>query len=406
MSDPISVVVPARNEAHTIAKVVTKLTSLDWVDEVVVVDNASDDGTAEIAERAGARSVFEGKPGFGNAIRTGFGAARNDWIMKLDADLEKFDTSLFARMPAARAPGVGLVKGAWHDPKDNMPMTRLLVTPAINQMFPGLSHLRAPNSGLYLFDRSWIADQEIVGTYAADLDVMLRVYAAGADVVEVEIGQIAHDSRNIGHYNAMAEVIMAHFLEQQERRITEELVVMAEDASQVIDNCLGVLAARSRFGGPVNVYLGQPTDKATRILDAALAPFPTARILPLEQASAFTPVNSASNVRLFAPYPAAHENRAIRAALYLEDQIIQPSDVLLMPLGSDRGAVDGFRADVALEVGAGAAIKQAAMKKLLTIQHGHAAPSGPREMFQTYDSLPDPLRLSLQSRKQVGVGNM
>ncbi|MEL6648823.1 MAG: glycosyltransferase [Pseudomonadota bacterium] len=215
MQEPVSVIIPAHNEAATIEGVVRKLRGLAWVDEVVVVDNGSTDETGALAKRAGARAVREEMRGMGYAVRAGLGAARNDWVMKLDADLERFDTALFAAMPAARAQGVGLVKGAWNDPGDNMPMTRLLVTPAIRQMFPGLDHLRAPNSGIYLVDRRWIAHQELVGTYAADLDVMLRVHASGAEVVEVDIGRIVHDSRNLGHYNAMADVIMAFFLEQQ-----------------------------------------------------------------------------------------------------------------------------------------------------------------------------------------------
>lgn len=395
MTERVSVVVPARDEAATIAKVVARLKSMDWVDEVVVVDNASSDGTAEVAMRAGARSVYEARPGMGHAVRAGIGAARNDWIMKLDADLDKFDTSLFARMPAARGPGVGLVKGAWHDPKDNMPMTRLLVAPALARLFPGLSHLRAPNSGIYLVDRRRIAHQELVGNYAADLDVMLRVHAGGAAVREVEIGQISHDPRDLSHYNAMAEVIMGFFLDQQEKRITEELVVMAEDAGQVIDNSLGVLAARSKSGGPVSVYLAQWDGAASDILRDALTPFPTAEVHPLEAAVRFEPQGPTGQVKLFAPYPAAHESFAIEAALRVKSQLGDVPELLLMPLGPDRGAVDGFRADVALDVGEGAEIKQAALEKLVAVQPSKSVRAGPREMFQSFESLPEPLKIGL-----------
>lgn len=403
MTEPVSVVVPARDEASTIAKVVERLVSMPWVDEVVVVDNASSDGTGEAAMRAGARSVFEARPGMGHAVRTGIGAARNNWVMKLDADLDKFDTSLFARMPAGRAPGVGLVKGAWHDPKDNMPMTRLLVMPALARMFPGLSNLRAPNSGIYLLDRRVIAYQELVGSYAADLDVMLRVYASGAAVEEVEIGQIGHDPRDLGHYNTMAEVIMGFFLDQQEKRITEELVVMAEDAGQVIDNTLGVLAARSKSGGPVSVFLGKGSGAEADVLCAALAPFPTARVQPLESAGGFLPRGPTGRVRLFAPYPAAHEGRAIEAALRIESQLHDLPDLLLMPLGPDRGALDGFRADVALEIGEGAAIKQAALEKLQVLRPSRIVCPGPREMFQSFESLPEPLKIGLLPRPEAGA---
>lgn len=407
MLDPVSVIVPARNEAETIETVVHQISALAWVDEVVVVDNASDDDTARLAKRAGARVIFEPCPGMGHAVRAGIGAARNNWVMKLDADLEKFDTTRFAAMPAARAPGVGLVKGAWNDPNDNMPMTRLLVVPAIRQMFPGLSGLRAPNSGIYLVDRRWIAHQEIVGTYAADLDVMLRVHAAGAEVVEVDIGRIKHDPRDLGHYNAMAEVIMAFFLDQQTRRITEELVVMAEDAGQVIDTVLGALAARSKSGGPVTVYLGRDQGAEADILRDALAPFPTARVLSLEHASQFTPVGPAGHAaRLFAPYPAANEDRAVRVALQVQTQLAVRPELLLMPLGADRSAVGGFRPDVALDVGEGGAIKRDAVARMTALTSRSTGPEGPLEMFQTFDSLPDPLRIRLRPEPSTDAGNM
>ncbi len=405
MSDPISVIIPAHNEADTIFNVVRKLLSLNWVDEVVVVDNASSDDTARLATQAGARAVYEEKRGMGHAVRCGIGAARNDWVMKLDADLERFDTGLFAAMPAARAKGVGLVKGAWKDPNDNMPMTRLLVTPAIRQMFPGLSHLRAPNSGIYLVDRRWIAHQELIGSYAADLDVMLRVHASGAKVVEVEIGRIVHDARNLGHYNAMAEVIMAFFLEQHTRRISQELVVFAEDAVQVIETALGAVARRSKAGGPVTIYLGQPTGAAADVLREALAPFPTARIRLLSEATSFEPVGPTGEASLFAPYPLAHEDTAIRAALTVQMGLPDMPELLLMPMVREGSAVSGFRPDVSLDIGDGAGIKRAARAQMTALGQSSTVPDGLREMFQSFDTLPDPLRIQLRPEPSTDVGN-
>ncbi len=406
MPEPVSVIIPAHNEADTIDKVVRRLRALAWVDEVVVVDNASTDDTAYLAEAAGAHAVHEPLRGMGHAVRAGLGAARNDWVMKLDADLERFDTDLFAAMPAARAPGVGLVKGAWNDPNDNMPMTRLLVTPAIRQMFPGLNHLRAPNSGIYLVDRRWIAHQELVGSYAADLDVMLRVHASGADVVEVEIGRIVHDSRNLGHYNAMAEVIMAFFLEQQTRQISEELVVFADGAAQVIDMALGALARRSKAGGPVAVYLKDSKGTAADILRNALAPFPTAKIHDLSDVSTYTPVSPTGDARFFAPYPVTPEDHAIRAALSAQATLSKMPELLLMPMGRDIPAVHSFRPDVALDIGNGADIKRAARAQMQ--EHGipPLGPDGLRETFQSFDTLPDPLRIPLRPEPSSDAGNL
>ncbi|MEO0772088.1 MAG: glycosyltransferase [Pseudomonadota bacterium] len=403
MQDPVSIIIPAHNEADTIVAVVRRLQDLAWVDEVVVVDNASTDDTGALAAEAGARTVREEARGMGHAVRAGIAAARNDWVMKLDADLERFDTALFGAMPAARADGVGLVKGAWNDPEDNMPMTRLLVTPAIQQMFPGLSHLRAPNSGIYLVDRRCIAHGELMGNYAADLDVMLRVHASGAKVVEVEIGRIVHDMRNLGHYNAMAEVIMAFFLEQHTRRISEELVVFAEEAGQVIETVLGVLARRSKAGGPVTIFLGDLGSPAAHVLQEALRPFPTVRILDLQQAAQFTPVSPSGDTRLFAPYPVAHDGRAIRAGLAVQAALDTVPELLLMPLVQDTPALSNFRPDVSLDVGNGADIKRRARSQMAGYGAG---PDALRELFQSFETLPDPLQIQLRPEPKTGAGNL
>lgn len=283
-------------------------------------------------------------------------------------------------------------------------MTRLLVMPALNRLFPGLAHMRAPNSGIYLFNRALITHTELIGDFSADLDVMIRVHAAGAIVTEVDIGQIVHDQRDLLHYNGMAETIMAFFLRQSEMRITREVIVLAQDAEQVITNSLGVLAAHSIAGGPVSVYLAEPDTAAADALRNALAPFPTAHVEPLENAANFRPPSHASELCFMAPYPAANEDRAIRMALQLRDIYLETkkAELLLMPLGPERGAVDGFKADIALEIGKGADIKRAALAKI------QATPgkTSLREMFQSFQSLPDALIHAVGADAHPEAGNM
>lgn len=66
----IKVVIPAFNEERSIAHVINDIPS-DWVQEVIVVDNASTDKTAEVAQNAGATVLSENTPGYGNACLKG-----------------------------------------------------------------------------------------------------------------------------------------------------------------------------------------------------------------------------------------------------------------------------------------------------------------------------------------------
>ena len=80
----ISVVIPCHNEEEGIRAVLAQMPPI--VDEVVVVDNASTDRTAEVAGTLGARVVFEGRKGYGRAYKTGFAQARGDVIVTMDGD--------------------------------------------------------------------------------------------------------------------------------------------------------------------------------------------------------------------------------------------------------------------------------------------------------------------------------
>src|SRR4051794_24357083 len=87
----VSVVIPCLNEAENIVECVTRarnvLAESGMSGEVIVADNGSDDGSAELAKDAGALVVHEPRRGYGSAYLAGFAAAQGDYVVMADADL-------------------------------------------------------------------------------------------------------------------------------------------------------------------------------------------------------------------------------------------------------------------------------------------------------------------------------
>jgi len=79
----VSVYIIAYNEAE---KVRATLESVQWADEVIVVDSHSTDGTADIATKMGARVVQVEFKGFGDLRNQAIAACTHPWILSIDAD--------------------------------------------------------------------------------------------------------------------------------------------------------------------------------------------------------------------------------------------------------------------------------------------------------------------------------
>src|SRR5205823_2286558 len=116
----VSVVIPCLNEEQSIECCVTaaleQFERMGIAGEVIVADNDSEDDSAHLAERAGARVVVERRRGYGSAYLAGFAASRGRYIVMADADLT-YDFEEIPRFIAALEDGAEMVIG---DRMDNI----------------------------------------------------------------------------------------------------------------------------------------------------------------------------------------------------------------------------------------------------------------------------------------------
>jgi len=110
----LSVIIPCLNEAENIEQCVSAaLAAIEFAGidgEVIVADNASEDGSAELARAAGAHVVHEPRRGYGSAYIAGFQAASGAFIVMADADLT-YDFGEIPRFLTELEDGADMVVG-------------------------------------------------------------------------------------------------------------------------------------------------------------------------------------------------------------------------------------------------------------------------------------------------------
>ena len=117
----VSVVVPAYNEAGRIGAVLDPIVTSEFIDEVIVVDDGSEDGTAEEAKGFPVRVVtLPENRGKAAALAVGVAEARNNTLLFLDADLVGLTRGHVDQMIKAYHDGkLDMVVGVFADGRKN-----------------------------------------------------------------------------------------------------------------------------------------------------------------------------------------------------------------------------------------------------------------------------------------------
>jgi glucosyl-3-phosphoglycerate synthase len=228
----VTVAIPARDEAATIGGIVEAVGTLvaaGLVDELLVCDDGSSDGTAAVAAAAGARVVRPGsidgeaRTGKGEALWTLVCHATGDIVVFLDADLTSFQAPWVARLvaPLIEDPALSLVKGRFRRPIGDEPdgggrVTELVAKPAVALLLPHLAGIAQPLGGELAARRAALDQVPFVAGWGVDMALVADlVQLVGIDAVaQVDLGVRRHRNKSLADLGPMATEVLRTVLDR------------------------------------------------------------------------------------------------------------------------------------------------------------------------------------------------
>ena len=206
----VSVCIPCRNEAETVGDLVRMIDQSlvgTLVDELIVLDDGSTDGTADIAAEAGATVVpvdvvhfFHGSSkGKGNAMWASLVASHGDVVVWCDGDITSFTPDWIVRlaMPFLLDDDIGLVKASYHRPSHlggGGRTTELVARPLLSLFFPELAALEQPLAGEYAGRRSMLEAIPFATGWGVEIGMLVDMYERFgiASIGQVDLGMRLH----------------------------------------------------------------------------------------------------------------------------------------------------------------------------------------------------------------------
>jgi glucosyl-3-phosphoglycerate synthase len=252
----VSVVLPALNEARTVGGIVTTfrwLVDSGLVDELVVIDPGSTDGTDVAARDAGATVVYEADllpeqgriPGKGEALWKSLAATTGDLVAWVDADLEEPGPEFVYGVlgPLLTDPDVQYVKGFYERPLAERGtvsrptgggrVTELVARPLLNMFWPDLSWVVQPLAGEQAGRRSLLESLPFAAHYGVEIGLLIDTYDRHglAGIAQVDLDRRVHRNHPVAKLGRMAFVIQHAMLR---RLVAEGRATVRDEASTTL----------------------------------------------------------------------------------------------------------------------------------------------------------------------------
>jgi glucosyl-3-phosphoglycerate synthase len=239
----ISLVIPTLNEAATVGPIISKarrelIEEVELLDEIIVMDSCSTDGTQDVAKKAGATVCpvdevapeFDVPPGKGGALWKSQFAVKGDIVICVDADIKDFQSHFIFGLigPFFIDPEVIFAKAFYQRPlvlnshayEDyGGRVTEILVRPLLAAFMPELARIHQPLSGEYAFRRVPVQTIPFSSGYGVEIGMIFDIHKTfGLDrVVQVDMGTRCHRNRTVKELGRMSLGIIQTMMRKLER---------------------------------------------------------------------------------------------------------------------------------------------------------------------------------------------
>lgn len=240
----VSVCLPARECAATVGEIVGALMGLrerGAIDEVVVVDAASADGTARVARDAGASVYQEAELmaelgpvlGKGDAMYRALGVLSGDLVCYLDADTEGFSPHFATGLlgPLVCEEGVSFVKAFYRRPlgagarDGGGRVNHLTARPALALFYPELTDIRQPLAGEVAARRELLEELPYATGYGVEIAMLIDAWQARGlrELAQVDLEEHRNRHQPLPALAPMAETVLGTIARRLvgEGRLTE-----------------------------------------------------------------------------------------------------------------------------------------------------------------------------------------
>jgi len=224
----VTLIIPAYNEAPRIGKVIKQAQLVKEIDEIIVVDDGSKDGTGKIAKDLGVEVIIHHKNmGKGEALRTGIAHAKNDILLFLDADLFNITPEkIYAIVRPILKNRADFVKASFGLARGRV--TEFAIKPIMKVLYPN-EKFNQPISGQFAGRKKFFDNIKIEPNWGIDISILLDAIENKERIVEVDIGELKHKGRPTDEKAEMSKQVMETILKKTGHLCDEHGMIVFSD---------------------------------------------------------------------------------------------------------------------------------------------------------------------------------